>query len=446
MDLAEPSRGRVLVAEDMEENALVIRALLEEAGYRVETARDGEECLQRTNTFGPDLIILDLLLPRIQGLQVLQMLKSDPATRDIGVIICSAKDYRTEVKQAMELGAVDFLSKPIQQEELLSRVHQFFELRETPVVGVPRHAPVGKPADFYRPRIESGNGLYRLWGTRGSIPVSGPGFVRHGGNTTCMEVTVGDDRIIFDAGTGIRDLGLSLMSGKPRRLHLFITHTHWDHIQGFPFFTPAYVPGYDITIYASPHVDKDLKSIFEGQLDRAYFPVQLEDMQARMRFVNLADQPVTIGDVQVAWESVFHPSPTVGYKIRTMGRTIAFLPDNEFMKGYLDPPETIAKGVKGFSIHARLLEFLAGVDVLIHEAQYLNEEYVTKIGWGHTSLSNACALVKLTRPGRWIVTHHDPLHEDAFLQEKLNLTRYVLRRLGSPTPVDHAYDGMVEYL
>jgi phosphoribosyl 1,2-cyclic phosphodiesterase len=261
-----------------------------------------------------------------------------------------------------------------------------------------------------------------------------------------MEVTYGDERIIFDAGTGIRDLGLSFMSGKPRKIHLFVTHTHWDHIQGFPFFVPAYVPGYDIVIYASPNIDKDLKSIFEGQLDRAYFPVQMEDMRANLEFKYLNDEPIQIGDVTVSWEYTLHPSPTVGYKVQIKEKKLAFVPDNEFLKGYMGMPDRVMHDREAIAMHQRLIDFLDGVDILIHEAQYTNEEYVTKVGWGHTSLSNACALVRLTNPVKWIIIHHDPLHEDDFLQEKLNLTQAIMRDLNCQTEVVHAHDGMVRYL
>ncbi|OGG51763.1 MAG: phytochrome sensor protein [Candidatus Handelsmanbacteria bacterium RIFCSPLOWO2_12_FULL_64_10] len=446
MNSAE-SRPRVLVAEDVEENALITTALLEREGFEVAVAQDGELCLEKARSFRPDLIILDLMLPKLHGLQVLKRLKSDPETRAIGVIICTGKTYKTEVHQAKELGAVDFISKPFREQDLLRAMERFFSTSAAaPSEERFEQAPAPLSEGVFRPKIQTDHGVLRLWGTRGSIPVCGPRFMRHGGNTTCLEVDYGDERIIFDAGTGIRDLGLSFVSGKPRKIHLFITHTHWDHIQGFPFFAPAYVPGYDITIYASPNIDKDLKSIFEGQLDRAYFPVQLEDMRANLTFKYLGDEPIQIGDMTVSWEYTLHPSPTVGYKVQIKGKKLAFIPDNEFLKGYLDAPDLVTRNHEAVAVHRKLIDFLLDIDVLIHEAQYTNEEYINKVGWGHTSLSNACALVRLTCPRKWIVIHHDPLHDDDFLQEKLNLTQQILWGLESYTVVVHAHDGMVRYL
>ena len=151
----------------------------------------------------------------------------------------------------------------------------------------------------YRPALDSSNGCFQLWGTRGSIPISGPEYIRHGGNTSCMSLEYGEDLIILDAGSGIRNLGLALAKANPRKLHLFITHTHWDHIQGFPFFAPAFIPGFEITIYGAKGFNKNLESLFRGQFDPDYFPIQMENMDAGLEFIYLGDQPVQIGDMRV---------------------------------------------------------------------------------------------------------------------------------------------------
>ena len=435
---------RVLIAEDRQTTALIMSGALQEAGFEVKVARDGEECLALVRSFGPELVILDLMMPKVPGLDVLKKLKANPQTSHLGVIVCSAKDFKTEIEQASELGAFAFLAKPVAPPELVGLAERFFSTRAPAQAPVP--GPLPSAGEVFSPQVQAANGIARLWGTRGSIPVSEAAFVRHGGNTSCMEVDTGTERIIFDAGSGIRSLGLSLLPGGPRHLHLFITHTHWDHIQGFPFFAPAFIPGYRITLYAPANTDKDLESIFRGQLDRAYFPVQMEDMRAQLEFKNLGDEPLTIGGCRVSWGYTVHPSPTVGYKIEVGNRCLAYVPDNEFLKGYLGPPDALSMAEERVAIHAGLIEFLTGVDVLIHEAQYTNQEYPKKVGWGHTSLANACLLVKLCAAKKWIVTHHDPLHDDIFLGHKLTLTRQLLARLGCASQVEHAYDGMAECL
>jgi len=445
--MSDSQRRRVLVADDVRVNAMIAATILQQKGFEVKIAQDGEQCLDMVQSAKPDLIVLDLMMPKVHGLEVLKRVKSNSETRDIGVIICTAKDYKTEADQARELGAYGYLVKPLNGEDLLALVERFFT---TGTSEAQREASVqtegAVQGEVFCPALRADHGTFRFWGTRGSTPVSGTPFVRHGGNTSCMDVEYGGERVIFDAGSGIRDLGLALLREGPRKLHLFITHTHWDHIQGFPFFTPAYVPGFDITIYASPNVDKDLESIFKGQLDRAYFPVQLEDMQANLTFTDLGDQPTEIGDIKVSWEYTYHPSAAVGYKVEIGGRTLAYVTDNEFLRGYLEAPDTITLEDDRVAVHQELIGFLKDVDILVHEAQYANEEYTKKIGWGHTCLSNACALVKLTGPKRWVVTHHDPEHDDTSLQEKLSLTRQLLHDLGVSAEVSHAYDGMVEYL
>ena len=249
-------KPRILVSDDDNITAHLIISTLEKAGYQVIRAMDGEECLQLARAEMPELIILDLLMPKVHGLEVLKELQADSATADIGVIICSAKDYKTEMAQARELGTFDFLSKPIPTKDLLAMVQRYFvdanvegESAMTTDTATPAVATV------FRPQQRADHGYFRLWGTRGSIPVSGPNYARHGGNTSCMEIGCGADRIIFDAGSGIRELGLSVMADPPRKIHLFITHTHWDHIQGFPFFVPSFVPGFEIDVYAPPNIE-----------------------------------------------------------------------------------------------------------------------------------------------------------------------------------------------
>jgi phosphoribosyl 1,2-cyclic phosphodiesterase len=375
-------------------------------------------------------------------MEVLRRLKADPATSGIGVIICTARKYKADQDQALELGAFSVLFKPFENAELLRMVDGFLtggEKRESQSGLLPT-------GDVYLPQLPVDRWLYRLWGTRGSIPVSGQRFVRHGGNTSCLELALGDASIIVDAGSGIRDLGLKLVRRPPRRIHILITHTHWDHIQGFPFFAPAYVPGFEIVIHGVPGFGMDLKSIFTGQLARDYFPVQLQDMRAKIEFHRMEQQTLELDGARIEWEFTHHPAATVGFKFALGGKTLAWVSDNEFMYGYLGAPRRITRESDEVTAHRRLVDFLTDVDLLIAEAQYTNEEYPSKIGWGHSSLTNACALTRLTRAKSWIVTHHDPLHDDEFLDQKLNLTREVLGSLDCPAPVSHGYDGMTGYL
>ncbi len=444
MSQTAPSPARILIGEDTAELAYLMRFSLESAGYAVEVTADGAACLARARETMPDLLVLDLMMPKMHGIAVLQALRADPATRDLPVLICTAKDFKTEYAQCQELGVVDVLIKPQDTPLLVAKVDAFLR-------GADASASTTAPARTatesapYLPRIEAAHASISLWGTRGSIPTPGAPYLRHGGHTSCMSFIVGDDYFIFDAGSGIRELGIALSQERPRKLHLFITHTHWDHIQGFPFFLPAYREGFEINIYGAPGFRKDLQSVFSGQLDREYFPVQMEDMKADIRFLHLAEPPLEIGPVRLSWELVQHPGATLGYKIEVDGRSIVWMPDNEIFQGYLGDPAELHCDHPRVTPFRRIIDFIAGADVAIHEAQYTNEEYAQKIGWGHSSVSNAAALIKLAEIGRWIVTHHDPSHGDTFLETKLNLTRQILKRIGHPIDFVHGYDGMTDY-
>jgi phosphoribosyl 1,2-cyclic phosphodiesterase len=186
--------------------------------------------------------------------------------------------------------------------------------------------------------------------------------------------------------------------------------------------------------------------VFRSQLDRDFFPVQMEDMNSNLEFKQLNENPVSFGDVSVHWDYAQHPGATVGYKIDVGGYKIAWVPDNEFLRGYTGPPDALSPSDPVLAPYASMIRFLSDVDLLIHEAQYTNEEYPKKVRWGHSSVSNVCLLVKLAGVRRWIVTHHDPMHDDEFLETKLNMTRQMLAALDCPAQVSHGYDGLTEYL
>lgn len=440
-------KRRVLVGEDMPELAGLMAAALVEAGFEVDVAHDGEECLRKARATTPDLLTLDIMMPKMHGFDVLRALRTDIRTHHVPVIMCSGKDFKTERDESERFEVVEYLTKPISPAKLAERVKYYFDRCDGTVPPILPIVPVVRSdsAEIYRRDVDLGRPSFYLWGTRGSTPTVGGRFQRHGGNTSCLAVTVGDEIFVFDAGSGIRDLGLVLAGSKIRKVHLFITHPHWDHIQGFPFFAPAYIPGFDVTVYGAKGFGKDLEAIFRGQLDRDYFPVQLEDMKSNLQFRHLTDGAIEISGVRITWEFAQHPGATVGYKIQVGSHKLAWVPDNEFLQGYVGPP-TLGRDHPLVLTYERMIKFLSDVDVVIHEAQYTPAEYPAKIGWGHSSLSNACQLMKLARVPRWIVTHHDPLHDDAFLESKLKLTRQILEEIGQRTLVTHGYDGLTESL
>jgi CheY-like chemotaxis protein/phosphoribosyl 1,2-cyclic phosphodiesterase len=442
-------KRRILVADDVPGTVEFLAEMLTQRGYEVATAEDGEQCLERVRSFEPDLVILDIMMPKVHGIDVLKQIRADGTRKDIGFIVCSARSFSVDLKSVRDLGAFDFLMKPFEFQSILEKIEAYFAGRPPRRGGLSGAGvivpTVGQNAEPYRPTLKTATGFWRLWGTRGSIPVSGPRFARHGGNTSGLEVRTGDDLCIIDAGSGIRDLGLQLMAEGPRKIPLLIGHTHWDHIQGFPFFVPAYVPGFEFEIYGASGFGKSLDQLFSGQLDRDYFPVEMHDMSARLNFRTLGENPVRFGKIAVYWELMNHPGATVGFRIEAEGQRIGYVTDNEFLKGYVGTPIGMTQDSELVQPYERIVQFVADVDVLVLESQYTNEEYPKKIGWGHSMLSNACLLAKLARAKRMVVTHHDPMHDDDFLQTKLNLTRQILKELDHPIEVANAFDGYTGY-
>ena len=436
---------RILVAEDVESIALVMHKILEREGYLTEIVSDGQECLDKVASFHPDLVVMDIMMPMIHGLDVLKRLKQNPSTAGIGVIICTAKSYKPDEDQAIADGAFAVIEKPFKPAYLAEKVRDFF-------AGVPGSIPTAVawaphvPSPVYEPSVNKGQVIIRLWGTRGSIPVSGSRYSRHGGNTSCISIERGDDAIIIDAGSGIRDLGFELARKGPRRIHLFIGHTHWDHIQGFPFFVPAFIPGFEIVVYGASGFGKDLESVFRGQLDRDYFPVQLSDMSAKLEFRKLEGDSLQIGAMKVRWEYMQHPGATLGFRVETGGKSVSYITDNEFLMGYLRNPRAAESDEGQLAPYRKVVDFISGSDLLVAEAQYTNAEYPSKVGWGHCSASNACLLAKLGGITDWIVVHHDPQHDDAFVEEKTQTIRRIARELNHEILIRSGFDGMTEYL
>ncbi|MBE9128919.1 MULTISPECIES: MBL fold metallo-hydrolase [unclassified Coleofasciculus] len=242
-----------------------------------------------------------------------------------------------------------------------------------------------------------------FWGVRGSIACPGPETVRYGGNTPCVEMRVGSERLIFDGGTGLRVLGQSLLSQMPVEAHLFFTHSHWDHIQGFPFFVPAFIKGNRFNIYGAVAPNgTTIKQRLTDQMLHPNFPVPLQVMQADLRFNNLAiGSKVEIGEVTVENKLLNHPGEAVGYRVSWRGHSAAYITDTEHRLEELDQ---------------NVFNLVNNADVMIYDATYTDEEYYgSKMGWGHSTWQEGIKLAKAANVKKLVIFHHDPLHNDDFL-------------------------------
>ncbi len=273
----------------------------------------------------------------------------------------------------------------------------------------------------------------RVWGCRGSLAAPGSETLRYGGNTACVELRLEDGTlIILDAGTGIRPLGVQLDAHPPPAIHLLLSHLHLDHLQGLAFFPPLWDKDVEFHIWgpSSPH---GLRASMERYFSPPLFPVQLRDVPARIHLRHAPQQPWHIGPARILAEPVTHQGPTLGYRVEEEGRSLAYLPDHE---PALDGDLLTAR--PGSISGHRLAE---GVDVLLHDSQYTNDEYVEREGWGHSTVAHATLFAKVAQARRLVLFHHDPLHSDEQLEALLAQARDLWGTSG--TPPDLAYEGMV---
>jgi phosphoribosyl 1,2-cyclic phosphodiesterase/CheY-like chemotaxis protein len=271
--------------------------------------------------------------------------------------------------------------------------------------------------------LESRAVLIRFWGTRGSIPTPGRGTTLYGGNTSCVELRADDGTVvILDCGTGARPLGLDLLSRAPTLppMHILVTHTHWDHIQGFPFFLPAYLAGTRLTVYGARGLDRTLEGSLSGQMQHTYFPVQLDELRADIAFEEVGEERFRVGPYRVTSQLINHTTATVAYRLSADGITIAYVTDHEpfwWERTTRLPHRFVHPGEE------RHLAFVDGADVLIHDAQYADNEYAAKRGWGHSTVEYAVDLAVRAGVKRLILFHHDPTHSDAWIRRQLARAR-----------------------
>ncbi|MBD2485078.1 MBL fold metallo-hydrolase [Planktothrix sp. FACHB-1365] len=248
-----------------------------------------------------------------------------------------------------------------------------------------------------------------FWGVRGSIACPGSETVRYGGNTPCIEMRVGTERLIFDGGTGLRVLGQSLLAQMPVTAHLFFTHYHWDHIQGFPFFVPAFIKINTFYIYGTIAPDgSTVQHRLNDQMLHPNFPVPLQIMGADLKFVDISvGNSININDeITVETALLNHPGEAVGYRVNWRNYSAAYVSDTEHFPDHLDE---------------NVLFLARNADVLIYDATYTDEEYhaekTSKVGWGHSTWQEAVKIAKAAKVKRLVIFHHDPLHNDDFMDK-----------------------------
>jgi phosphoribosyl 1,2-cyclic phosphodiesterase/ActR/RegA family two-component response regulator len=426
----------LIINDDREFRGAVV-SWLRERQWSVLEAADAAAGLELSLQHQPKLVLCDLPKPRAGGIQFFRDFRSRLEPVASCVLLATGNGRASDRFEALEAGADDYVCRPLDFEKLAALLSRHTEGPVTPaaVAGAP-------PAPGTR---------LKFWGVRGSIPTPGPGTAHYGGNTSCVEVRTGDDIIILDSGSGIRPLGQALMAefaGRPMNLSVLITHTHWDHIQGFPFFLPAYDPKNRVTIFGFEGARQGLQSTLSSQMESPYFPISMQQMPGHISIQEVKGLDFKVGQVPVQAQFLNHPGACTGYRLKTPGGDISYLPDVELFQRLRSTAEIdtdrLAKDAGIFTDEQdrKVVEFIRGSEVLILDAQYNADEYLTHLGWGHSCAEDSVAFALKAGVKRLFLFHHDPDHNDEEVSRMVSRAREMVARRGSSMLVEAAREGV----
>ncbi|MGA2175260.1 MAG: response regulator [Verrucomicrobiota bacterium] len=427
---------------------------LRQAGWNVLEADEGATGLSLALEQKPALILCDLLAPLYTGFQLCRFLRTKPeklpGTR---IVVTASSGYGVDRETAFQAGADDCMVKPILQSDLL-RLLKTLESAPGETQSTARPAQAERGAGDFSPlpleAAPEGQALVRFWGVRGSIATPGASTLHYGGNTACVEVRADGQLVVLDAGTGIRPLGLRLageFKDVPLCLTLLISHTHWDHIQGLPFFGAAYNPRNRLQILGYEGARAGLQAALSSQMESPYFPVGWQQLPGNIVLQELKQPQFYIGPIRVDTMYLNHPGVCVGYRLNTSAGSVAYLPDNEPFQRYkyhADPKaQHGSTEILQFArrMDQKLGDFIHGADVLIIDAQYDLEEYQTRVGWGHGCVDDVVALALNANVKRLYLFHHDPSHDDAKISSMVEWARQFVAALGEKLTVEAAREG-----
>lgn len=424
----------VLIDNDALSRALLSQCLAGE-GWRVLEAENGEAGLELAAQYLPAAVICDLRTPKRNGFKVCRQIREQAPLKSTRVILTSVSRFGNDRDTALAVGADDFLVKPIMPAQLIASLNQ------------------AKPNDLAQspPKpIQTGPTVVRFWGVRGSIPTPGLRTAIFGGNTSCVEVRVGDQVFVLDAGSGIRALGQSLMRefrDKPLNITMLVTHTHWDHIQGFPFFIPAYNPKVNVRIVGYEGAVHGLRGALFEQMQSAFFPIGLDQMASHVTFEELSDMESDLGAAKVRTIFANHPGICLGYRLRTPAGDVVYMPDHEAYERHEIERQKLAGETSPPGLeYARLqdekvIEFIREADVVIGDTQYDSVEYPSRLGWGHTCADDAVELAMRAGVKHLFLFHHDPDHHDEKMKAMIAHAKEKVAAAGSPMVVSAAREG-----
>ena len=423
----------ILVIDDDELCRAPAAEMLRRADWQVIEAVDGESGVKMAVQHRPDVILCDLMMPRGNGFHVCRAVREHLELRHTKIIVVTGRDYTADRKSAEEAGADEYLVKPLELSKLEEALARVLPPAEPP------NQLDDQPA---APKQGALPNRLKFWGVRGSIPTPGATTVFFGGNTSCVELRVDGEIIVLDAGSGIRPLGHALageFDGRPINLTLLITHTHWDHIQGFPFFLPAYDPRNQVRILGYEGAREGLHSTLAGQMESPYFPIGLDQMPGNIVIEELKEMHFTIGKIPVQACFTNHPGVCVGYRFATSAGSLVYMPDNEsFAKNGAGRAN---RKTAAYALDGPLVDFIRDADLLICDAQYDAGEYEAHIGWGHGCVDEVVRLSIAAQVKRLFLFHHDPAHDDRFISSMLVHARELAQQARSGLRIEAAREG-----
>jgi phosphoribosyl 1,2-cyclic phosphodiesterase len=405
----------VLIVDDSPFFTEALGHFLRQQNLRVATLNDSKKVIEALKSDKPRLMVLDIMMPDLDGITLCSMIKSRDEFSGIRIAIYSTKFFEADKDKAYRAGAEAFITKDVPVEEAGGEVIRL--LRQKMKI--------------------------KFWGTRGSIPTPGPKTVRYGGNTSCVQVELGgDSTIIFDAGSGIRELGNYLSETQKRvKGHIFLTHFHWDHIQGLPFFAPAYQPENQFAIYGCEQHDAKLGKVLSDQMESVYFPVPLRRFGAGIQFQSLDEGSYSIESFRVKTMYLNHPSNTLGYLVLHRGASIGYITDNEFI-GDVSAPEDGAVNDRFDGYNLKMIEFIKDADIIVIDAQYTKDEYKLKKGWGHSHYENVLEITMAAQVKKCVLFHHDPVRSDEDIDKIVRHCHQIIGHAGSTMDCLGAEEGL----
>lgn len=406
-------RKRFYVIDDDKKGLATLVGFLEDEGHEVRSCHSSVQGVRQIMEDRPDCVISDLMMPELDGLELLVKLREMPEFDDVKIIIVSGKSYEFDEMRAKELGADGYVKKPLTREKFMSKVTEVME-----------------------DKIE-----LRYWGVRGTLPVAGEQMRKYGGNTSCISMQFPNDRFfIFDAGSGIRKLGHHLLATKKTRISakLFISHPHWDHINALPFFVPLYIQGNEFEICGPAQANLGMRDLVSAQMEGVYFPITMREFGSNVYFRNLREETLNIEGITVHTRLLSHPGYCLGYRVDYNGRSVCYVTDNElFLPGTSEYNEYYVE---------QLIEFVKDCDILITDTTYTDEAYKSKVGWGHSCISQVVDLAHKANVKELNLFHHDPDEDDAAIDRKLEMAQKMAADLGTSTLVTAPKETEVRYL